>query len=136
MMIDEFRGGLAVDEVAEVVARRDDEVLVPLADIDLHGVVFAEVPEGAVGVEHDVVAVEAEDAAASFLVGHAGVLDGGVDVALIAGDDPRSDLGQLTAAILDAAVIVANDADGGTQFEVLHLAAAPDEEAVVRHGLR
>ena len=134
VVIDEFGGGLAVDEVAEVVAFRDDDVLIPLANIDLHGCVLAELPEAAVGIEHDVFAVEAEDAATLFLIGHAGVLDGGMDVALVAGDDPRGDLRQLAAAILDAAVVVADDADGGAQLEVIHFAAAPDEEAVVCHG--
>lgn len=136
VVVDEFGGGLAVDEVLEAVPLRDDDVFVPLAHIDLHGRVLAELPEGAIGVEEDVFAVQAEDAATAFLIRHAGVLDGGMDVALVASDDPRGHVLQLATAILDAAVVIPDDADGGTKLEVLHRAAAPDEEAVVRHGLR
>ena len=55
------------------------------------------------------------------------MFDGGMDVALVAGDHPGRDVFELAAAILDAAVVVADDANGGVQLEVLHFAAAPDE---------
>ena len=81
------------EHVDEMIAAGDNGVLVPLRDIDLNRIMGGELPEGAFGVEHDLGTVETKDAAALFLVGHTGMLDGGVDIALITGDDPRSDLG-------------------------------------------
>lgn len=40
VVVDELGGGLAVDEVLEAVPLGEDNVFVPLADIDLHGRVF------------------------------------------------------------------------------------------------
>ena len=94
----------------------DDDVVVPQAHIDLHRRVLADLPE-----RHQDrasrFAVQAEDAATALLVGHAGVLDGGMDVALVTGDHPRRDVLQLAAAILDAAVVIADDADGGANLK-------------------
>ncbi|MCX6836417.1 MAG: hypothetical protein NTX35_01225 [Verrucomicrobia bacterium] len=63
VVVDELGGGLAVDAVLEAVSLREDDVFVPLAHIDLHRRVLAELPERALGVEHHIFAVQAEDAA-------------------------------------------------------------------------
>jgi hypothetical protein len=68
VVVDELGGGLAVDEVLEAVPLREDDILVPLAHIDLHRRVLAELPERALGVEHHTLAVQAEDAATALLV--------------------------------------------------------------------
>ena len=88
------------------------------------------------GIEQYFLAIESEDAPALFLIGHTGVFDRWMHIALIARNDPRSFLRQLPAAILDAGVVVAHDADCGPKFEVLHYSAAPDEKAIIRHAFR
>ena len=133
--VGEFGGDLAVDFVGEVIAFGDDGVFLPLGDVDFDRGVLGNEPALGFGVEDEGLTVESEDAAAFFLVGHAGVLDGGVDVALVAGDGVRADLGEKAGAVLDAGVVVAGDADGGAEFEVFDGAGAPDEEGVVRHGV-
>ena len=104
LMVDEVDGDFAVDLMDEVVALRDDDVLVPLGEIDLHGVAFGGEPLVAFVVDDDALAVLDEDAASALFVDHAVVRGVGVDVALVAADDPLADLGQLLAAILDAGV--------------------------------
>ena len=72
-----------------MIAARDDDIPVPLRDIDLHGRVFAEQPQRAIGVEHQVPAIETKDAPplSSYVMPVCLM-----DVALIARDDPGHDL--------------------------------------------
>lgn len=58
--------------------------------IDLHGRVLAELPRRAVEGRGGRFCPLGPKTATALLVGHAGVLDGGMDVALVAGDDLRA----------------------------------------------
>jgi hypothetical protein len=70
-------------------------------------------------------------AAPLFLVQRPRPLAGGIEIGLVAADDP---LAHFTAAVLDAA-IAADDAELGTQLEIAHFALAIDEERVATRGL-
>jgi hypothetical protein len=129
--VGELGADLAVDLVDEVITAGDDGVILPMRDVHFDGGVLGDEPALAIGIEDHGLTVEAEDAATFLLVGHGGVLDGGVDVALITGDGPGAYFGQWAGAVLDAGIVVADDADGGAEFEVFDGAGAPDEEGVV-----
>ena len=101
VVIDEVDGDLAVNLVDEMVALRDDDVLVPLGDVDLDGRMFSGEPLIALLVDNDALAVLDEDTAATFFVDHGVVRRRRMDVALVATDDPLADLGEFFAAILD-----------------------------------
>jgi len=135
LVIDEVDGDLAVDLMDEVVALRDDDVFVPFGEVDLHGVALGGEPLVALVVDDDVLTVLHEDAASAFFVDHAVVRSVRMDVALVAADDPLAGFGHFLAAILDAG-IAGGALDLGAQFEVLHDAAAPDEELVVGEMVR
>ena len=113
----------------EAVAAGDHRELVILGDVGLHARAFADLPALAGRVHHHVDAVVAEDAAAAFFVGHRRMDVGRMDVALVAEDRPRRDLGQASAAILQAGVVITDDLHRGADLEVLHL-AVPDQERV------
>src|SRR5438270_243018 len=84
------------------------------------------------GVDDDLLPRVRQDAAAALLVEHAVVVGAvGDDVELVAGDDRLAQVGALSAAIIDPAVAAGADLDLDAQLEVLDLAAAPGEEAVV-----
>ena len=134
VVVDEFDGDLAVDLVDQAVALRDDDILMPLGEIDLHGIVFGGEPLGGLVVDDDALAVLHEDAAAALVIDHAVVRRVGMDVALVATDDPLADFRQRLAAILDAGV-AGGALHLGAQFEVLH-DAVPDEELIVGEMVR
>ena len=129
IVVDEDRGSSAVHLVFKAVAASDHGELVPLRGICDHTRPLAHLPALAGWVHDDVDAVVAKNAAAAFLVCHRGVDFGGVDVALITEDGPRRDFGQAAAAVLDAGVVVADNADRGAQFEVSGR-ALPDKERI------
>ena len=104
LMVDEVDGDLAVDLVDEVVALRDDDVLLPFGEVDLHGVAFGGEPLVAFVVDDDALAVLHEDTAAALFVDHGVVRGIGVNVALVAADNPLAGLRKFLAAILDAGV--------------------------------
>ena len=131
VVVDEVDGDLAVDLLREVVALGDDGVLMPLGVVDLHGFVLGGEPLAALFIDDDALAVLDEDAAGALFVDHAVVGGRWMDVALVAADDPLADFGELLAAILDAGV-AGGALDLGPQLEVLHDAAAPDDELIIR----
>ena len=53
VVVDEFDGDLAVDLVDQAVALGDDDILVPLGEIDLYGVMFGGEPLGGLVVDDD-----------------------------------------------------------------------------------
>ena len=134
VVVDELDGDLAVDLVDQAVALGDDDVLVPLGEVDLHGVTLGGEPLVALVVDDDALAVLHEDTATTLVVHHAVVGRIGMDVALVAADDPLADLRQRLAAILDAGV-AGGALHLGAEFEILH-DAVPDEELIVGEVVR
>ena len=104
VVVDEVDGDLAVDLMDEVVALRDDDVLLPFGEVDLHGVAFGGEPLVAFVIDDDALAILHEDTTAALFVDHGVVRGIGVDVALVSADDPLAGLRKFLAAILDAGV--------------------------------
>src|SRR5262249_960737 len=133
--VDHLHGLVAVDPVLMVVAADQHAVLVPLVRLELLERQLADDPGLARAVNDDLLAGVGQDAAAALLVEHAVVVGAvGHHVALVAGDDPLPQVGALGTAVVDAAVAAGADLHLHAQLEVLRLAAAPDEEAVVLEG--
>ena len=126
---------LTVDLVNEVISLRDDGVLMPLGDIDLHRLMLAGEPALRFGVDDDALTILHDDAASTLFIDHRVVGMGGMNITLIAADGPLAVLRQFLAAVLDAGV-VALLADFRLQLEVFHLPAAPDEKLIVSELLR
>ena len=94
IVVDEDRGDVAVDDVDERVAARDQVDRVPFTRLDqplqLVGGAFEIANDLRLGVRSDVDRLSAhhDDAAAALLVDHAGELVGEVDVGLVALEHP------------------------------------------------
>ena len=131
VVVNQLGGKPAVDFVNEVISAGDHRELGPLGKIGGDGFVFVKYPAVALGIDKYIPSVKAKDAAALFLVGHAGVLDRGMNVALIAGDRVIAELRLFAGAVLDAGVVVADDAHRGSELEISYRAVTPYQESVV-----
>src|SRR5688572_29671029 len=148
LLVGEVDGLDAIDEVLDVVALGDDDVLVPAVDLE-GGADRLGVADGADDVLLPVLpdglfADEAHAAAlAAFVVDEAGGFRVDADLRLIAADDPvvlHVPVLDVLRAILDARVVRRAGAERKPQLEIFDGAALPDDEGValgrvLRRGL-
>src|SRR5208283_3742844 len=111
----------------QVVALRDDDVIVPAALLD-RGLDFGGIADGAddlllaILADDNLLATLSQDAAHALLVEDAGVARPGFHVRLIAVDDPIGGIDYF-AAVLDARVgkplaVARHESEGAAQLEV------------------
>ena len=139
LLVDDVHGLLAIDEVLEMIALGDDDVIVPILVLDLRLNLLRvadragdfDLGLSSVVLDHGLLPALRENAASAFFVEDAAVGFARLKVRLITADDGAElpGLGHL-AAILDAGVALL-DAVGKAQLEVSDVAAFPDEERVV-----
>ncbi len=127
----------AIDEMLNMIAIRDDQVVVPLfiMNIGLQGSAIGESAQdldlGSIVLVHDMGAEAAfgENTPPSFLIENSAVGLAGLEISLITADDKLFDIDE-GGTVLDPRIPVEN-AVAESQFKVVDHAVGPDEEGVV-----
>src|SRR5262245_3454555 len=124
---------LAIDDMGQYVAARDDMDLIPVIDLDQILEIIAGAQTGndpfITGLQHCHLPTHGEESAATLLIKltRKGVLE--VYICLVTLEHPLPDVRKFDTAILDAAVRRV-EAILDFQFEIFRLTAFPDQESI------
>src|SRR5262249_52684602 len=139
VVVDQLAHQVAVHNLNDQVAARDDIDVIPVVDLDevleLRAIAYRPDIRRLLAVRNNVdLTAQRQKPAAALFVNLAGVLLARVDIGLVALHDPLRNVRKLYAAVLYAAVsgVGARDAVLQLQLEIRGLAAAPDAKNVLR----
>ncbi len=102
VVVRKLRSDLSVHLVNHMIPFCYDRKFIPLRSVGFHRLLLRNQPANPLRIQHHIFSIEPHDAATFFLVGHSGMFDRRMHIALISGNRPLPKLGNFLTTILDS----------------------------------